>query len=257
MALRWAIEDGRIAVITLDEPDARNALTAQARADLRAALSQLGDDPLVDVLVITGAGGNFCAGGDVRTMGETDREAIAGRMADVAKTAEMLAAFPKPVICAIAGHAAGAGVALACLADMVIAEESAKFTFSFLPLALGPDWGLSFTLGRRVGAAIARRLILTAAAIDGTDAHRLGLVDLVTPDSESLEAARGRARELAGGPKAAIAAVKAMLGDLEGLSAALAAEAKMQAERFPHPEHREGAAAFREKRKADFAGTGD
>lgn len=92
MALRWAIEDGRIAVITLDEPDARNALTAQARADLRAALSQLGDDPLVDVLVITGAGGNFCAGGDVRTMGETDREAIAGRMADVAKTAEMLGA---------------------------------------------------------------------------------------------------------------------------------------------------------------------
>jgi 2-(1,2-epoxy-1,2-dihydrophenyl)acetyl-CoA isomerase len=140
---------------------------------------------------------------------------------------------------------------------MVIAEESAKFTFSFLPMALGPDWGLSFTLGRRVGAAIARRLILTGAAIDGKEAHALGLVDLVTPDSAALEAARSSARDLAGGPKAAIAAVKAMLGDHDGLRAALAAEAKMQGERFPHPEHQEGAAAFREKRKADFAKAGN
>ncbi|TDI66670.1 MAG: enoyl-CoA hydratase/isomerase family protein [Alphaproteobacteria bacterium] len=254
MALRWDIEDGRVAVITLDEPDARNALTSDARSRLRAALVALRDDPLVDVAVITGAEGNFCAGGDVRTMGESDPKAIAARMADVAETAEMLAAFPKPVICAVAGHAAGAGISLACLADMVIAEESAKFTFSFLRLALGPDWGLSFTLARRVGATIAKQLILSAAAIDGNEAHRLGLADVVTHDSEALHTALGTARALAGGPKAARAAVKAMLGDLDGLRAALAAEAEMQGDRFPHPEHQEAARAFREKRKADFTG---
>ena len=256
MALHCEIGDGRIAVITLDEPAARNALTAEARDGLRGALSALKDDAQVDVAVITGAEGNFCAGGDVRTMGETNRRTIARRMADVAKTAEMLAAFPKPVICAVAGHAAGAGISLACLADMVIAEESARFTFSFLRMALGPDWGLSFTLPRRVGATTARRLILSAAAIDGEEAHRLGLADVVTLEGEALQTALGAARELAGGPKAAIAAIKGMLGDLDGLRAALTVEAKMQADRFPHAEHQEGARAFREKRKADFTGTG-
>ena len=98
-------EDGRIAIVTLDEPDARNALTNDDREALRGALAALKDDTEVDALVITGAEGNFCAGVDVRTMGETNRRTIARRMADVAK----LAAFPKPVICAVAGHAAGAG----------------------------------------------------------------------------------------------------------------------------------------------------
>jgi enoyl-CoA hydratase/carnithine racemase len=256
MALHWEKEDGRIAVITLDEPDARNALTAEAREALRGALSALKDDAEVDALVITGAEGNFCAGGDVRTMGETNRRTIARRMADVAKTAEMLAAFPKPVIAAIAGHAAGAGISLACLADMVITEESARFTFSFLRMALGPDWGLSFTLPRRVGAAAARRLILSAASIDGEEAHRLGLADVLTPEGEARQTAVNAARELAGGPKSAIAAIKGMLCDLDGLRAALEAEAKMQGDRFPNAEHQEGAAAFREKRKADFTGTG-
>ncbi|MDH3242250.1 MAG: enoyl-CoA hydratase/isomerase family protein [Alphaproteobacteria bacterium] len=252
MALHWEKEDGRIAVITLDEPDARNALTAEARDGLRAALNALDDDADVDALVIIGADGNFCAGGDVRTMGETSRRAVERRMGEVAKTAEMLAAFPKPVICAVAGHAAGAGVSLACLADIVIAEDSATFTFSHLRLALGPDWGLSYTLPRRVGPGVAKRLILSAGAIDGEEAHRLGLVDLVTFEGEALQAARATARELAGRPKAAIAAVKGMLGDLDALRAALAAETKMQIERFPHAEHQEAAAAFREKRKPDF-----
>ena len=257
MALHWDIEDGRIAVITLDEPDARNALTAEARDGLRGALTALDDDQRIDVVVITGAEGNFCAGGDVRTMGETSRRAVERRMGEVAKTAEMLAAFPKPVICAVAGHAAGAGVSLACLADIVIAEDTATFTFSHLRMALGPDWGLSHTLPRRVGPGIAKRLILTAGAIDGEEAHRLGLVDTVTFEGEVLEAARAMARELAGGPRATLAAIKGLLSDLDGLRAALEAETKMQIERFPHGEHQEAAAAFREKRKPDFTFGGD
>ncbi len=252
MAVRWQKQDRGIAVITLDEPKARNALTAEARSQLRDALGALAADPEVDALVITGAGGHFCAGGDIRTMGETDTAVIIERMGDVAKTAEMVAAFPKPVICAVAGHAAGAGISLACLADMVIAEETAQFTFSFLRIGLGPDWGLSFTLPRRVGATTAKRLIVTATSIDAEEAHRFGLVDVVTLENEALGTALGTARDLAGGPKESIAAIKGMLTDMEGLRAALALEADMQRQRFPAWEHQEGAAAFREKRKPDF-----
>ncbi len=123
-------------------------------------------------------------------------------------------------------------------------------------MALGPDWGLSFTLPRRIGAAQTKRLILGAEAVDGDEAHRLGLVDVVTFESEALETALGMARELAGRPLAARAAVKSLLSDLDGLRAALAAEAALQRERFPHAEHQEAAAAFREKRKPDFSGRG-
>jgi 2-(1,2-epoxy-1,2-dihydrophenyl)acetyl-CoA isomerase len=255
MAVESEKLDGRIAVITLDEPQLRNALTAEARGELRDALTGLATDPEVDVLVITGAEGHFCAGGDIRTMGESDPKLIDERMDDVAKTAEMVASFPKPVIAAIAGHAAGAGVSLACLADMVIAEDTAQFTFSFLRIGLGPDWGLSFTLPRRVGATTARRLIITAASIDAETAHRLGLVDVVTLEEEALSTAISAARDLAGGPKDSIAAIKSMVSDLDGLRAALAKEAAMQRERFPAWEHQEGAAAFREKRSPDFTGS--
>lgn len=248
MPIRLETPCPHVALLTLDEPKLRNALTAETRVELRAALDTLAADSETQVLVITGAGGHFCAGGDVRTMGETDVAKVDARMEDVAVTAEQLARFPKPVIVAIAGHAAGGGVSLACLADMVVAEETAQFTFSFLKLALGPDWGLSYTLARRVGAGAAKRLILARATIDGGDAHRLGLVDDLTLEGESLAHALGVAEALVGGPQAAIGAVKEMLSGLEELRAALAAEAAQQRARFPHAEHQEGAAAFREKR---------
>lgn len=256
MALRWEKLDGRIAAIILDEPEVRNALTAGTREALRAALLELRADEGVDALVIGGAGGNFCAGGDVRTMGETDAKAIEARMAEVAETALALASFPRPVIAAVEGHAAGAGVSLACLCDMIVADEAARFTFSHLRLALGPDWGLSHTLPARIGAAAARRLIVTGAGIDGAEAHRIGLVDILAAAGEVREAALVAARELAGGPRDAIAAVKAMMSGLEDLRAALVREGAMQRDRFPAPEHQEAAAAFREKRHPDFKGRG-
>jgi len=245
---------GAVALVTLDDPKIRNAMTAENRAELRATLDALAIDRDIHAVVLTGAGGHFCAGGDVRTMGETDTAKIDERMGDVARTAEQLAAFPKPVIAAVSGHAAGAGVSLACLADMVIADETAQFTFSFLKLALGPDWGLSCTLARRVGGTAAKRLILSRATIDGAEAYRLGLADEVTGKGKALERALDVAGSLAGGPQAAIKAIKTLLSGLDELRAALAAEADQQRERFPHGEHQEGAAAFREKRTPDYSG---
>jgi enoyl-CoA hydratase/carnithine racemase len=245
--------DRHVAVLTLDEPKIRNALTAETRIELRDALESLAADPVIHALVITGSGGNFCAGGDVRTMGETDIAKIDARMNDVAATALAVASFPRPVIAAVAGHAAGAGVSLACLCDMVIAEETAQFTFSFLKLALGPDWGLSYTLARRTGAAAAKRLILSRGTIDGKEAYRLGLADSVVTKGEALACAVEEAKNLAGGPVEAIAAVKTMLSGLDGLQAALDDEAAQQRARFPHAEHQEGAAAFREKRPPTYS----
>jgi 2-(1,2-epoxy-1,2-dihydrophenyl)acetyl-CoA isomerase len=253
MSIRIETPDRHVAVLTLDEPKIRNALTAEARIELRDALESLAADPAIHALVITGAGGNFCAGGDVRTMGETDIARIDARMNDVAVTALAVASFPRPVIAAVAGHAAGAGVSLACLCDVVVAEEAAQFTFSFLKLALGPDWGLSCTLARRVGATAAKRLILSRGTIDGKEAHRLGLVDRVVTKGEALARAVEEAKNLAGGPVEAIAAVKGMLLGLDELQAALDDEAAQQRARFPHGEHQEGAAAFREKRPPKYS----
>lgn len=243
--------DSHVALLTLNAPKVRNALTAEMRTALRGALKTLAADDKVHALVITGAEGNFCAGGDVRTMGETDAHKIRARMAEVAETAEAVAAFPKPVIAAVAGHAAGAGVSLACLADIVVAEEDTQFTFSFLRLALGPDWGLSWSLPRRVGATRARGLILARGAIDAEEAQHIGLVDHIAEDS-AIDAAVALAKEICNGPREAIAAVKTMLSDLAGLRAALDAETTMQLARFPASEHQEGAAAFREKRPPDY-----
>jgi 2-(1,2-epoxy-1,2-dihydrophenyl)acetyl-CoA isomerase len=186
-------------------------------------------------------------------MGETDISKIDARMNDVAATVLAVASFPRPVIAAVAGHAAGAGVSLACLCDIVIAEETAQFTFSFLKLALGPDWGLSYTLARRTGATAAKRLILSRGTIDGHEAHRLGLADLVVTKDGALSRAIDEATNLARGPAEAIAAVKSMLSGLDGLQAALDDEAAQQRARFPHAEHQEGAAAFREKRPPKYS----
>lgn len=252
MTIRLEHHD-HIAILTLDQPQIRNALTAETRISLRETLTPLADDDNVHVVVITGAEENFCAGGDVRTMGETDPAKIRERMTCVAQTAEAVASFPKPIIAAVAGHAAGAGVSLACLADVVVAEETATFTFSFLRLALGPDWGLTWSLPRRVGAAQAKRLILSRAAIGAAEAHRIGLVDVLLSKENACRIALGIAKDLCSGPREATAAVKRMLTDLDGLRAALGREMAMQLERFPAWEHQEGAAAFRAKRPADYS----
>jgi 2-(1,2-epoxy-1,2-dihydrophenyl)acetyl-CoA isomerase len=251
MTIRLEHHD-HVAVLTLDQPKIRNALTAETRVMLREALAPLATDDNVHVVVITGAEENFCAGGDVRTMGETDPAKIRERMECVAKTAEAVASFPKPMIAAVAGHAAGAGVSLACLCDMIVAEETATFTFSFLRLALGPDWGLTWSLPRRVGATQAKRLILSRTAIGAAEAHRIGLVDVLLSKEDACRIALGHAKDLCSGPREATAAVKRLLTDLDGLRTALQREMATQLERFPAWEHQEGAAAFREKRAANY-----
>ncbi len=253
MPLHCTKPGGPIALLTLDDAKARNALTAEARTQLRESLGALAVDPEVRAVVITGAGGNFCAGGDVRTMGETDVGVIDQRMTEVAAAAMAVAAFPKPLVAAVSGHAAGAGVSLACLCDVVVADGTAQFTFSHLKVGLGPDWGLSFTLPRRVGVAAARRLILARETVVAAEAHRLGLVDVLAADGKAEATALDLAQNLAAGPPEGMSAIKANFANLDRFKAALSLEGAQQRQRFLSAEHREGVAAFRDKRSPDFA----
>ena len=248
---REALDDG-IVVLTIDRPAARNALTPEIRSGIAEQFETMREDESVRAVVITGAGGHFCAGGDVKTLGSRDPAAMQERVAEMVRVAEIVITFPKPLVAAVRGHAAGAGASLACLADIVVADDSAKFTVSFLNIGLVPDWGLTHTLPRRVGPAAARRLALTRERVDADEAHRLGLADVRAPDGEVMAVALERARSLAASALGGYAALKAMMDDREALRAALEAEARTQLERSRTWEHREGVAAFREKRRPDY-----
>ena len=252
MTLRREDLDGGIAVLTIDRPEARNALSPETRSEIAASFEAMGADDAVRAVVLTGAGEHFCAGGDVKTMGSREPSAMEDRVAVMVRVAELLITFPKPLVTAVRGHAAGAGASIACLADVVVAADSAKFTVSFLNIGLVPDWGLTHTLPRRVGPAAARRLALTRERVDADEAHRLGLADVRAPDGEVMAVALERARTLAASALGGYATLKSMMEDREALRAALLAEAQTQIERSKTWEHREGVAAFREKRRPDY-----
>ena len=176
MTLRREALDGGITVLTIDRPEARNALSPEIRGLFAEYCTAMAEDEAVRAVVVTGAGDHFCAGGDVKAMGSRDPDAIRKRYSEMARIAEIVITFPKPLVAAVRGHAAGAGASIACLADVVVADDTAKFTVSFLNVGFVPDWGLTYTLPRRIGWAAARRLALTRERVDAAEGHRLGLV---------------------------------------------------------------------------------
>lgn len=256
MTLRRDDLDDGITVLTIDRPAARNALSPEARDLLAEHCVAMAENDTVRAVVLTGAGDHFCAGGDVKAMGSHDTAAVSERLAQMARVAEIVITFPKPLITAVRGHAAGAGASIACLADIVVADETAKFTLSFLNVGLVPDWGLTYTLPRRVGWAAARRLALTRERVDAAQAHRLGLVDMLSGERGVMEVALEQARRLGASALGGYAAIKAMTEDREALRAALRREAETQIERAATWEHAEGVAAFREKRRPDYVRRG-
>ena len=252
MTLRREDQAGGVVVLTIDRPEARNALTPEIRSGLADEFEAMREDEAVRAVVVTGAGEHFCAGGDVKTLGGRDPSAMEERLAEMIRVAEIVITFPKPLVAAVRGHAAGAGASIACLADVVVAGDSAKFTVSFLNIGLVPDWGLTYTLPRRVGRAAARRLALTRERVGADEAHRLGLADVRAPDGEVMAVALERAQALAASAIGGYAALKALMEDREALRSALQAEARTQMERSRTWEHREGVAAFREKRPPSY-----
>jgi len=258
--LLYDVEDG-IATLTLNRPERLNALGDTLRDDLHDAVTCAAEDSDVRVLILTGAGKGFCAGGDVKAMNENkERGASRPLMEKVApgrdRTVLALRDAPKPVIAAVNGAAAGAGMNLALACDIRLASAAAKFAQAFVKRGLHPDWGGTYFLPRVVGAAKACELIFTGEIIDAQEALRLGIVSAVHAPDALMPAARALARKIADGPPIAIRLAKrAIYHSLEcDLRQALEFETYAQNICFETEDAGEGISAFVQKRPPAFRG---
>jgi 2-(1,2-epoxy-1,2-dihydrophenyl)acetyl-CoA isomerase len=248
-------QDGSVSILTLNRPDALNALNADLRHELLGAVIAARKDDATRAVIITGAGRGFCAGADLRG-GSGEREFRRVLTAEYNPLIEAIRALPKPVVAAVNGVAAGAGVSLALAADLVIAAEEARFVPAFNRIGLVPDSGLARTLVRGLGRHRAMEILLGERQLDATEALDLGLVSAVVPAAKLDQAARDLARRLANGPTRAIGLTKRLVNAAEdaSLSDALASEAALQELAGRSEDHAEGVAAFGEKREPRFSG---
>lgn len=236
--------------LTLNDPDRRNALSFELRKALLAALRAEAEATDTRVLVLTGAGPGFCAGGDISAMGQDPARSVE-RLAILHDLTRLMARFPKPVVAAVNGPAFGAGMSLALLADHVIAAPGARFGASFCRMGLVPDTGFLWSIQRRTTPARALRMAMTAETLTAPAALAEHLIDEIADDV--LAAAEARATALLTIAPLAFAATKTALAEVDGLlEAYLARELQDQGRMFRTPDHLEAVAAFREKRDPVF-----
>jgi enoyl-CoA hydratase/carnithine racemase len=260
--LLCVVRDG-VALITLNRPAARNAMSDKLTPALRQQIKERGEDPDVGVLLITGAGSAFCSGGDVKAMGgrgPNGRMSFEERLADLrwrqASLTGALAEVRKPTIAALPGAAAGAGLALALACDIRIAAKSAFVSTGYARVGLSGDYGIAWLLTRTVGSARARELMFTADRVDAERCERIGLVNRVVPDATLHEEAFAFAKSLAEGPRVALRNMKDNLDDAPHIDypTALYREAERLVLASRTEDHKEAVRAFVEKRKPVFAG---
>lgn len=247
----------RVATITLNRPEALNALTVPMKVDLLAALRRLERDDAIRAVILTGAGRAFCAGQDLRERLEPDAAPLGVEVRERYNPIVLLMRnLPKPIVGAINGVAAGAGASLALACDIRIASEAASIALAFGRVGLVPDSGATWLLPRLVGAARAAELALLGDALSASDAARLGLFGrVVAADELATEARAVAARLAAGAPRAAALTKRALNASWErDLESALEYEAHLQDMAGRTRDHAEGMAAFLEKRPPRFTG---
>ena len=249
-----------VATLTLNRPERLNALSTPITSGLLEALPRLARDESVGVVVLTGAGRAFCAGGDVKSMAEGTVEPpleeavthLRGRM----EVSRLLHEIAKPTIAMVNGPAAGAGMALALACDMRIAAQSARFITAFANIGFSGDFGGSYFLSKLVGTGKARELYYTAEPLDAGKALALGVVNRVLADADLLASTIQLAQKIASGPRIALALMKQNFNAAETgtLAQLLDLEARGQIETGRTDDHKEAARAFVEKRVPVFAG---
>ncbi len=244
---------GRVATLRLNRPAIRNALNAEVKAGLAAAIPALLDDAAIGCIVLTGTAGAFCAGGNITDMQEREPGAVRARLRASHAWARRLLGAGKPLVAAVNGPAAGAGFSLAMLCDLVLVAEDAFFQAGFPALGAVPDIGLALTLPRAVGMARARELLLTNRRLGAAEAVAWGLAARACPAAALLPDAQALAQTLAAGPQPAFALTKALLAGAYGpVDPLLDAEAGAQADAFGSADFAEGVEAFLGKRPPRF-----
>ncbi|MEZ5820433.1 MAG: enoyl-CoA hydratase/isomerase family protein [Bradyrhizobium sp.] len=253
------IADG-IARLRLNRPDAANGMSVELLRALCEAIMACHGHPDLRVVLLSGEGANFCAGGDVRAFaskGEQLPDYIRQATAYLQNAVTGLLRLEAPVIASVQGFAAGGGgFGLICASDIVIAADSAKFLAGATRVAMAPDAGVSVTLSRLVGLRKAMSILLTNPVISAREALEMGLVTKVVPDAELADASLAVARELAAGAPKALAATKRLVwaGTGTSIEQCLSEEARTVSELSGMADAREGLAAVIERRKPRFTG---
>jgi len=248
----------QFATVTMNRPEARNALGRALVADFRTTLADLAADPTVRALIVAGTreSNAFCAGADLVERTTMSPEERLDHLAGIAALCEELAAFPSPVIAAVHGYALGGGTEVALACDIRIAADTAIFGLPEVSVGLIPGAGGVTRLPKLVGACRARELMFSARRIDAVEAERIGLVELVVPLDTLETTTRDLAETIAANAPLAMRALKRALRSSEGLPVAKATEAVL-AERRPLDQTRdylEGMTAFKEKRRPVYTG---
>ena len=252
-----AVENG-VATITLNRPEKLNSFAGSMREELIAALKTIAADGNVRVVIITGAGRAFSAGGDVermRSMQKEGDEAAFGQLLTAGRTVvTLIRHMPQFVIAAINGVAAGAGCNLALACDYRIAADTAKLGETFVRIGLHPDWGGTFFLPRLVGPSRAMEIMMTGRMVGADEAARIGMVDRVVAAGELWAATTALARSVADGPQLALSALKrAIYASADNdLASQIDLESDIQLRAFRSRDAAEGMTAFFEKRAPEF-----
>lgn len=243
---------GAVGIITFNRPKALNALNAQLIREMNAALDAFDADPAIGCIILTGSEKAFAAGADIREM--KDKTRAQAMEEDFLKDWDHIAAINTPVIAAVSGFCLGGGFEFALAADILIAADTAKFSFPEITLAILPGGGGTQRLAHAVGKAKAMDLILTGRMMDAAEAERLGIAARVVPAAELMTQAMATADKIAAFSRPAVNAAKRAVNEAfeMGLSQGLKAERAIFYNRFDSADQKEGMAAFLEKRKAAF-----
>jgi len=252
--------EARVASVTLHRPEARNALTLEMKQALARLVPALGADPRVGCVLLSGAGGAFCAGGDTKLMAREGKPASPeDRKRQLRWEHGIVAALfelEKPTLAALAGPAAGAGFALALACDLRIAGQSAFVTAAYAKLGLSGDYGGSWFLTKLVGPARAREIYFTGERLDARECERLGIVNRVVADADLAREAGALAQQIAAGPPIALRYMKENLNRAltQSLRSCLDAEAEHMVQSATTNDYLEAVRAFQEKRTPSFRG---